>query len=123
MARRWQSHPASAGVPSVLSTSARIALENPSFSEKNPRSPEIIDHRIYRASSALRQGGASSRPIRVLGLRCGTPFGFSAAPTRRIPCLPLSSCATGEMGNHVPVASQTRAKTATSGGSSIIKSR
>ena len=66
------------------------------------------------ANSALQQGGSVVHLV-------GTPFGFSAAPTRRMPCLPLSSRATGEKTNHCPVASQATAKTATSGGSSIIK--
>ena len=64
---------------------------------------------------------AASRPMRVLGSPCGTPFGFGANPTRRIPCLPLSSRTAGARANHCPVASQTTAKTETSGGRSIIK--
>jgi hypothetical protein len=80
----------------------------------------------FNFSSQL--GSATGRQRRwsrygIGGPRCGTPFGFSAAPTRRMPCRPLSSRTAGERADHCPVASQATAKTATSGGSLIIQNQ
>ena len=72
-----------------------------------------------RCCRARRRRG----PYGCWGLRCGTAFGFGSAPTRRIPCLPLSSRTAGARANHCPVASQTTAKTATSDGSSTMSSK